>query len=130
MAVYTLLANVNAIGSLPPPLIVRPINNAEKQSLFVQGAGNLLDPNLPITPPTQEAFQVEVSGVGTVGGSVQIYGSNDGQSWLSIGALITAAPAAGKSSSGGFLNSSFAFYGAVCTAISGTGAKLSCTMSC
>lgn len=130
MAIYRLLDGVTATNSVPPPLIVRPISLQERQSLQVQGAGNLLDPALNITPPTQEAFQVEVTGTGLVSCSVQIYGSNDGLNWLSIGAVISPASASGKSTAGGFLNSSLAFYGAVCTAISGTGAKVYCTMSC
>lgn len=131
MSIYTLVDRATATGSLPPGKIVRPVPADEAQGLQLQLAGgNLLDPTLQITPPSAQAFQLTVTGTGTVSATAQMVASNDGVHWLTIGAPIAAAAASGNSSAGGLNNSAFSFFGAYITAISGTGAKATVTMSC
>lgn len=128
MSIYTLLSPTNVIGTLPPAPVIRPIPVGERQSLQVIN-GNPLDANLPVTPPAQQAFQLTVTGTGAISGTVQIYGSNDAVHWLTIGSTITAN---GNTSVSTGANGTvpFAFFGCLLTAISGTNARATVTMSC
>jgi hypothetical protein len=128
MSNYTLLNHTNTIGVLPPSPIVRPVPVNERQNLQIL-SGNVLDPTLPITPPDQQAFQLTVSGVGAVSASAQIYGSNDGKNWLTIGGPITGSGTT-TGNVGALGSVGYSFYGALLTAISGTNAVATLTMSC
>lgn len=128
MSVYTLLNRAKATATLPPSPVVRPIPVAEMNLSQVVN-GNILDPQTRITPPSQQCFQLVVTGTGAVSASAQLYGSNDGTNWATIGAPITATgTGTGTVAANGTVN--FAFFGALLTAISGTGAVATLTMSC
>lgn len=128
MSLYTLLNQSNTIGTLPPALIARPVPVDQQQSLALL-TSNPLDPSLQITPPSQQAFQLTVKGSGTVSATAQIYGSNDGKNWLTIGSPVTAN-GTNLASTGALGTVPFAYYGALLTAISGANATATLTMSC
>jgi hypothetical protein len=125
---YVLLSPTNVVGTLPPAPIARPISPSQLHSLQVIN-GNPMDPNLPVTPPGQQSFQLVVKGTGAVSAQAQIYGSNTGLDWATVGAPITAN---GTTKATVVANGTvpFAFFGALLTAISGTNAIASVTMSC
>src|ERR1700747_2119098 len=120
MSAYTLLNNYNTVAALPPATIVRPVPVSERSSLAI-ATGNLMDPTLAISPPNQQAFQLVVTGTGAVSASAQIYGATDNKNWTAIGAPITAS-GANKGTSGAAGTVGYAFFGALLTSITGTGA--------
>jgi hypothetical protein len=128
MSLYTLINASNTIGALPPTPIIRPVRPDQQQSLALL-SGNLLDPTLPITPPSSQSFQLTVAGTGAVSASAQMYGSNDGKNWATIGSPITANGTT-TATVVGLGSVPFAFFGALLTAITGTNALATVTMSC
>ena len=88
-------------------------------------------PPQTVAPPEQ-SLQVNVTGTGAVSASVQVLASNDGQNWINYGSVITVA---GTTSAGQFVtgggtgNTTYAQFAAIITAISGTNAAVTVTLS-
>jgi hypothetical protein len=82
----------------------------------------------PINPPTQ-TFVAVVSGTGAVSATVQPQGSNDGQTWINLGSGITIASGASPQAGSQIVNSTFQYFRANVTALSGTGAVVNTTMA-
>ncbi len=76
----------------------------------------------PVIPPTNQVFQLIVTGSGNVSATAQPIVSNDGMNWANYGSTISAASAATVSQANGTGAVPWAFYSAIITAISGTGA--------
>lgn len=111
MARYDLLLNANASQV-----------NQRGQSVEPDGPTN------PKMPPLAQAFQLVVSGIGTVSATVQVLASNDGTNWVDYGDAVTATGTiTGQAAWAG--NQPFRHYAAILTAISGTGAAATLRMS-
>lgn len=127
MSLYTLLSASNKIGTLPPSPIIRPVPVSQQNTLPVL-SGNVLDPNLAISPPENQSFQLTVKGTGAVSATAQVYGSNDKVNWVPYGAAITSSgTGTGTNAQGG--TTPYAFFGALLTAITGTGATATLVMN-
>lgn len=118
MSVYFLAQNVTAVQTLanigsPNQIVSLPPANL--------GAGS---------PPTDHAFILTVTGSGAVSASAQIVGSNDGINFVNYGSVISAASAATVSSQAQQGTTPFQVLCAIITAISGTNASASVTVSC
>lgn len=114
-SVYYLAQNVTAVQTTPS-LIAQPTLQAPGQ------------------PPGLQAFQITVTGTGSVSCTVQIVGTNlvpaDGSTpqWVNYGLTFTAS-GTNTATYGAQGNTPFSYYGAIVTAISGTGAKCTVTVS-
>lgn len=127
MSIYQLVTNASA---------VQTITNVPA----IDGSNGVATPAInqvvqPLTTsannPTQsQGFEIVVKGSGNVSATATIVGSNDGINWSSTGVTVAATSATnistGLSSS---QNTPYAYFGAYISAISGTGAKASVTMS-
>jgi len=121
MSVYYLLTKATATqaAGAAPPSYVSP-----------WGATN------PTTPPSQETFVVEIIGTaGNVGGTVQLVASNDPgdpasvKNWVNLGDPLIAPSTYLTATYTTTMQASFKHYGALLTAISGTGAAATVTMA-
>lgn len=127
--IYTLINAATTVAAGPVGPGIRPVNNQDRQSLPLQAAaGNLLDPNLPITPPEKQFFQLTVAGTGAVSATAQIVGSNDGVNWVPY-MQVTAGSGTSPQTGGASGTVPYPFYNAYLTAIAGTSAKATLTMS-
>lgn len=115
MSVYFLAQNVAAVQTVP--VAVGVANPIVKPS----GLGN--------TPPTPQTFVLTVQGNGAVSASAQILGSNDGINFVAYGAVIAASSDTTISSQAQVGTACYDQYAAIITAISGTNARATVTMS-
>lgn len=99
------------------------IHGGRNQAAKPPGANNANSPT-----PTQQ-FQLIVRGVGDVSATAQPAGSNDGVTWVDVGSPLAAGTDTDVSSVGGTSTSPFSYFGAYITAISGTDAEATVTMS-
>lgn len=122
MAVWILAQNVTAVQTLA---------NVQK----VDGTGGpnpaaiTFDSDNPNKPSFQQSFQVVVTGSGAVSASAQIVGSNDGQNYSTVGGAIAVTSGASPVNASGLANQSFKYWGAYITAIAGTNASATVTLS-
>lgn len=115
--VYQLFQNVKAVQSGPSANATNTAPNGLYQTWDGSVNGSALK---------TQAFLVTVSAPGTASCTVQVVGSNDGASYVTYGATLTAtngAPAAGSGTV------PFAYLGGYVTAISGTGAQCGLNVS-
>lgn len=118
MALYTIFQNVKAVqtGPLSTP------NQAVSPQSF--GSAN--------SPANAQTFTLLVNGIGTCSATAQIMGSNDGINFVTIGAPVTAAAATADLKAGiqgAVASSTYNYYGGYVTAISGTNAAATLTVS-
>lgn len=117
MALYTLFTGVKAIQTGPtsyPNQVVSPIGQ---------------NPN---SPTQGQAFTLVINGIGNCSATAQIVGSNDGVNFLPVGAPIAATGPFADLKAGiqaANTNATFNFFGAYITAISGTNANATLTLS-
>lgn len=78
--------------------------------------------------PTQQTFQLIVTGVNAVTATAQAYGSNDGSTWTAIGDPISVSGTAPQAASF-TTTTSFRRYAGALTALTGTAAMADLTMS-
>ena len=83
----------------------------------------------PTQPPAAQTFHVVVTGSGSVSATVQPLSSNDGVNWLDYGSAMAVAAGTAPQQTGANGAGVWAYYSAYVTAISGTGAAVTCTMS-
>jgi hypothetical protein len=89
----------------------------------------------PNTPSPTQAFQLDVSGIGTVSATAQLLGSNDetnfnagnSMSWVTLGQITANGTNTASAAFGGEVP--FEFLTAYVSAISGTKAKATVSMS-
>lgn len=117
MAVYNLATataaqTAGAVGTSANPIVNAPASES--------GAGS---------PPSVQAFVLTVQGSGNVSATAQIVGSNDGVNFVTYGAPIAAASAQTVSSQGQGGVVPYQYYSAYVTAISGTNAVATVTVS-
>jgi hypothetical protein len=74
-----------------------------------------------------QAFQLVETGTGAVTATVQIQSSNDGVSWVNYGAAVTLSGTTTAVNSA-YGNAPFNCFGAIVTAITGTGAAVTVKM--
>lgn len=113
-----------------------PIKGATKVTTGVFSAPNQvvqpLGQNNPNSPAGQHSLEVVTNGIGNCSSSVQFYGSNDGVSFFPYGPLLTATGTAADLSPGVSVfagTQSYTYIGAVVTAISGTNASVTASIS-
>lgn len=111
MSLYTLLKNRTTTNTVPDAnLVVQPTQGQLGQ------------------PSSYQAFTATVTGTGAVTATVQPVVSNDGVNWSNFGSAISLSgtnSATGNAS----LQGSFAYWGAIVTAITGTGASVNALLS-
>ncbi len=118
MSVYGLANNISAaqtagnVGQSANPIVPMPASEA--------GAG---------TPPVTHVFVLTVTGSGNVSATAQPVGSNDGVNFVNYGSPIVAASLQTVSSQAQVGNSPFAYLSAFVSAISGTNASATVTVS-
>lgn len=81
-----------------------------------------------VNPPEQSFLSV-VTGTGSVSATVQPQGSNDGNTWVSVGTAITIASGASPQSGTAITSATYQYYRANVTALTGTGAAVTTTMA-
>jgi hypothetical protein len=118
MSVYHVLVNAKAVSTLPP-FPVEPWGSDYNSS----------------SPPQKQSWTVKLSGVGNCSATIQPVVSNGGDpaSFQPFGPALTVTAASADVTPGwGNIgtNGTFAFYGAIVTAISGTAASVNCDLSC
>lgn len=94
----------------------------------VNGAGQLVPNNYApegISAPYQ-TFVCSMTGSGAVSASVQIQGSNDGSNWVNVGSALSAT---GTAPVGSVANTTYAYFQAVVSSITGTSAAVTTTMA-
>lgn len=79
-------------------------------------------------PPTQ-TFQAVVTGTGSVSATVQLNGSNDGVNWTAIGSGITITSGTSPQNGAQVSNTTYQYYQANITALTGTSASVTTTMA-
>lgn len=106
-----------------------PIGTAQvgSKGMNLPAGSNFIDLSIggalnPVIPPTNQTFQLIVTGSGNVSATAQPIVSNDGINWTNYGSAISATAAASVSQANGTGSAPWAFYSATITAISGTGA--------
>lgn len=96
------------------------------------GQGQTVQPgpvgNIP-SPPYQTVQVVASTTTGNVSATVQVLGSNDGVNWSSLGTAVTIASGVSPQIGSVVLNSTYKFYAANVTAITGTGSAVTTLMS-
>lgn len=121
MSSYYLLQNVTAQQSAPTPTAppVKP----------VQPWG----PTNPTSPPQSQSFEAVLQGIGSCSATIQVVASNDGDNWAAFGPAQTVTAAQADLTPGVALWTAglapYRHFGAYVTAISGTGASVSCRMN-
>jgi len=124
MAFYIIATNVKAVQTIAN--IQNTAGTTTGTNLIAQPVG----PNGNVSVPTQsQAFQLNVSGTGSVSATMQPVVSNDGTNWSAYGATVTATGFNGGSNNIALTNAPFIYFSAYITAISGTGATASINMS-
>lgn len=123
MTVYFLAQNVTAVQTLAN---VQKADGTGGPNQAIVPTGTNDNPN---APPFNESFQLVVTGSGNVSASAQIVASNDGQNWFTVGSVIAAASAGAPVTAAGIASQSAKFWGAFITAIAGTNASATVTMS-
>lgn len=132
MSNWTLLNAQGAAQTKPNFPLIRPIQPEELSNLQVIGSSGNVPAGAPLTPPTSATFML--TGVGTSGAcsaSVQVVSSLDGTNYAAACPLQTVTwtgATAGNLQFG--VQSRAPYWGAYVTSISGTGAQVTCTMSC
>lgn len=127
MTTYTLFSGLTAIQAAPTTsqggTVGSNLPSGSQLAFPNGGAGG------PVTPPTNQTFQLVVVGAGSVSASAQPVVSNDGINWVNYGSAISASSATTVSVGSGTGAAVWAYYAAYLTAISGTGAKATMTMN-
>lgn len=111
MSVYQLLKDQKTTITTPPSnLVVSPTQGQLNQ------------------PSSYQAITAKVTGTGAVSATVQPVVSNDLVNWSNFGSAISLS---GTNTANGnaSLQGSFTYWGAIVTAISGTGAAVDCLLS-
>lgn len=80
-------------------------------------------------PPTQTIQVVATTTSGNVTATVQPLGSNDGANWVNLGTAITIASGASPQTAAAITNSTYQYFAANVTALTGTGAKVTTNMA-
>lgn len=122
MTVYILAKDVAAVQTIAN---VNKIDGTGGPNQLVRPAGDD-NPNAAAVPTTA---QLTVTGSGAVSASAQIVGSNDGQIFVLVGSAIAASSALSQSTAGQTSTDAYAYWGAYITAISGTNARATVTLS-
>jgi hypothetical protein len=81
-----------------------------------------------LSNPPYQTFQAVVTGTGTVSGSVTIQGSNDGINWTNIGSALAVASGTAPQNASVVTNTTYQYFQANVTALTGTGAGCTVTM--
>lgn len=128
MTTYILFQGIKAIQSAPGTVQGgTPGSNLPPGSTFANPGGGA---GAPTAPPTNQTLHAVVAGTsGSVSATVQPVVSNDGINWIAYGSPITIASAATPQQGSAVGTAVWAFYSAYVTAISGTGASVTCTMN-
>ena len=79
-------------------------------------------------PPFQTFQVVATTTAGNVTATVQPEGSNDGVNWVPIGSAIAITSGASPQTSSAVANTTYQYYQANVTALTGTGAAVTTTM--
>ncbi len=122
MSVYKFFSNVTAVQTIGS---VQKSDGSQSGNQAVQPiAGN------PYLPPQSQAYQVNITGTGAVSASVQPVASEDGINWATYGSAISVSGSYSAAAVASSSNAPHAWYSAYVSAISGTNAAVSCSMSC
>ena len=124
MATYVLIKNATATGTAPSPTLAPPQAQAGAQSVNPTGPSN---PNSPTQTQMIQVFASTTSG--NVAATAQVYGSNDQINWTAAGAAIAISSTALYGAAALQLALPYKYFTAILTALSGTGASASVTMS-
>jgi hypothetical protein len=116
MSIYHLLDNVTAITS---PAIPKNSPLAQPTTGQIGQPSSYQAVTVTVTAPSSNAISA----------TVQLMVSNDGVNWSNYGTAITASGTGTAFTVNQSLQASFAFWGAIVTAISGTGAAVTCLLS-
>lgn len=105
------------------------LNGSASGGQAANGAGQVVPETLPQSgnpnaPPTQ-TIVCSMTGA-SASATVQIEGSNDGTNWVNVGTALSAVVAGPVSV---VQNTTYAFFRAVVSAITGTGAAVTTTLS-
>lgn len=115
---YYVLQNVSAVQSAPANGAL-PNGSQVINPSAGQGAIN----------PQSAVFQCIVAGTsGNVSATIQPLASNDGINWINYGTSISIASGPTPQQGSNYGTSPWQFYSAYVTAISGTGAKVTCLL--
>jgi len=82
-----------------------------------------------VNPPTQTFQVVATTTSGNVAATVQPVGSNDGVHWINLGTAITLASGASPQTGSVIDNSTYQYFAANVTVITGTGAQVTTLMA-
>ena len=120
MTAYLLLNNVTAVQTAPT--LARP---APQAALPGGGAGS------PVGGPTNQSFHAVVTGSGSVSATIHLQVSNDGMNWIdypTIGVMTVSSGGAPQQALAAG-TTPYQYFSAYVSAISGTNASVSLTMS-
>lgn len=127
MSVYNLITNATAGQTIVNVPSVDGSNSSATEAI-----NQIVMPQTtPSNNPSQtQGFQLTVKGTGSVSATAHIVASNDGINWGDTGVTVTASASTSISIGlAGSQNTPFNYFGAYISAISGTGARASLTMS-
>lgn len=88
-----------------------------------------LGQNNPNSPASAHSLQVVVNGIGLVSATVQFVGSNDGINFINYGSAVTVSSGQAPATAATSGTIPWTFIGAYITAISGTNAAVTATVS-
>lgn len=105
------------------------LNGSAQGGQTANGAGQVIPANYEPgaqrnAPPTQTVV-CSMTGA-TASASVQLQGSNDGQNWVNVGSALSAVSSGPVAA---VENSTYAYFQAVVSSITGTGAAVTTTLS-
>jgi hypothetical protein len=127
MTSYVLCAGVTAAQVSPVGVLGGGRIPSGSQAVFIQGGGGG-----QLSPAVNQVFEVTVASNNNSGAptaTVQPIVSNDGINWQNYGSAITITGGPSPNSGNASGSAPWPFYSAVVTALSGTGAAVSCTMN-
>lgn len=107
------------------------LNGSASGGQTANGSGQVIPETYPPqanenAPPTQTVVASVTTTSGAGSATVQLQGSNDGTNWVNVG---TALSAVSTGPVGAVENSTYAYFQAVVSSITGTGAAVTTTLS-
>jgi hypothetical protein len=110
------------------------LNGSPTKGQTITGQGQTVPMNnfTPLgspNPPTQTVQVVATASSGTIAATVQPLGSNDGVSWTNLGTAITIVAGASPQVAGQVYNTTYQYFAANITALTGTGPNCTVTLA-
>jgi len=108
------------------------LNGSKQGGQTTTGVGQIVPEVIQATAdgnnPPYQTFQAVVTGTGSVSASVTLQGSNDGVNWTNIGSALAVASGTAPQNAAVVTNTTYQYFQANVTALTGTSAACTVTM--